>query len=415
MRLNRLTTVTLALVAALIAGPVTYGQSQRPSRSHTTQTTGRSNGSSRSSGSSRQGSTARPSNGGTKSAKASSTDKKKQQAPAARPSASTRPQAPGANNAKASASQQGRRPSPAQRDAKNGRSSQNVNPGKQNQPSNNMNQPSGAPNGGGNGFRRPEGPAPDGGKPGKGYKPGHVGPGGAPHHVAPRDRGPISHKNPARFYRHGCHYYGYRINRIPRNHHIDIFWGRKYYICDDVYYRLYDGSYYVCRPPYGYYFSPDVYAYAPVVCSFAYYNLWDRQYNIIDENYNIIAQQNQQIAQNNATLASQNEALQQNNAQNSQRSTESYALATRLGLVQSYAAIGTDYYYDDGVFFVKNASGQYETIVPPAGAVIEELPDDYSTATLSDGKEYYLVDDTVYRLILNEGKPYFEVLGQIQK
>lgn len=406
MRLNRLTTVTLALVAALLAGPVTYGQSQRPSRSHTTQTTGRSNGSSRSSGSSRQGSTARPSKGSNKSAKASSTDKKKQQAPAARPSAATRPQAPGANNAKSSASQQGRRPSPAQRDAQQ-RPPQHTQPG--------QNRPSGAPNGGDNGFRRPGGPGPDGGKPGKGYKPGHVGPGGVPHHVAPRDRGPISHKNPARFYNHGCHYYGYRINRIPRNHHIDIFWGRKYYICDDVYYRLYDGSYYVCRPPYGYYFSPDVYAYAPVICSFAYYNLWDRQYNIINENYNIIAQQNQQIAQNNATLASQNEALQQNNARNSQRSTESYALATRLGLVQSYAAIGTDYYYDDGVFFIKNASGQYETIVPPAGAVIEELPDDYSTATLSDGKEYYLVDDTVYRLILNEGKPYFEVLGQIQK
>ncbi len=425
MKSIRLTTATLALIATMVAGPISYGQSQRPSRSHSTQTTSRSNGSSRSSSS---------------TSAVRHSDNKKQTSQSARPSATTRPQAPGATPAKSSTAQQGRRPSPAQRGdvrPSNGQHSQPANhdapsAGKApNRPENHgqpqfsgqhnqhgqpgQNRPAGAPNGGDNGFHRPGGPAPDGGKPGKGYKPGHVGPGGAPHHVAPHDRGPISHKSPARFYNHGCHYYGYRINRIPRQHHVEMFWGRRYYVCDGIYYSLYDGNYYVCRPPYGYLFSTDVYAYSPVLCTFAFYNLWDRQYNIINENYNVIAKQNQQIAQNNATLASQNEALQQTSAQNVQRSTESYSLATRLGLVQSYAAIGKDYYYDDGVFFITNSDGKYETIVPPAGAVIEELPDDYTTVTLSDDKEYYLVDDTVYRLILNEGKPYFEVLGQIQK
>lgn len=232
----------------------------------------------------------------------------------------------------------------------------------------------------------------------------------------PFDRRPINHRHPSRFYDHGHHYYGYRINRLPHNHHVDIFWGRKYYVCDGVYYRLYDGSYYVCRPPYGYYFSPSLYSYAPAACAFAYYNFWDRSYNIINENYRIIDQQNQQIARNNAVLASQNASLASyNDSGNTQRSTESYVLATRLGLVQSYAALGTNYYYDDGVFFVLNSRGEYETIVPPAGAIVENLPEDYEEVRLNDGNMYYLVDDTIYRLIINEGKPVFEVLGQIQR
>lgn len=191
---------------------------------------------------------------------------------------------------------------------------------------------------------------------------------------------------------------------------MSIYWGRKYYVCDGVYYRLYDGSYYVCRPPYGYYFSPTVYAYTPVICSFTYYNYWDRQYNIINENYRIIAQQNQMIAQNNAALARYPDM-----SESSRRSTESYLLAKQLGLIQSYASVGVDYYYDDGVFFIKNARGEYETIIPPAGAVVESLSDDYQIVVLNDGKEYYMVDDTIYRVVINEGRPVFEVLGQIQR
>ena len=52
------------------------------------------------------------------------------------------------------------------------------------------------------------------------------------------------------------------------------------------------------------------------------------------------------------------------------------------------------------------------TIVPPAGALIEELPEDYRTVILG-GEEYYAVDDTVYRMTVVGGSPYFEVLGQM--
>ena len=55
--------------------------------------------------------------------------------------------------------------------------------------------------------------------------------------------------------------------------------------------------------------------------------------------------------------------------------------------------------------------GQYQTIIPPAGAIISELPDDYETIVLG-GQEYYKVDNTIYRTVAIDGKAYFEVLGQ---
>lgn len=235
-----------------------------------------------------------------------------------------------------------------------------------------------------------------------------------PPRVPPYERRPISHRNPSRFYDHGHHYYGYRINSLPHHHEVRICWGHRYYLCDGIYYRLYNGHYYVCRPPYGYYFAPSVYAYTPRLCSFAYYSYWNRQYNIINENFRVIEEQNRLIAQNNALLAQQNTELRAQDAVMSQRSSDSYMLAKQLGLIQSYAAIGVNYYYDDGVFFVLNSNGEYETIIPPAGAIIDNLPDDFTVVTLSDGKEYYLVDETVYMVVINEGKAVFEVLGQLQ-
>jgi hypothetical protein len=44
--------------------------------------------------------------------------------------------------------------------------------------------------------------------------------------------------------------------------------------------------------------------------------------------------------------------------------------------------------------------------------LVENLPEDYEMVTLN-GEEYYKVDDTVYRVTISEGKPYFEVLGQL--
>ena len=99
---------------------------------------------------------------------------------------------------------------------------------------------------------------------------------------------------------------------------------------------------------------------------------------------------------------------------NALKSLASYNLATKLGLVQSYASAGSEYYYDDGVFFVLGEGGQYKTIIPPAGALIKALPDDYDLVVLADGNEYYRVDDTIYRMTVTDGVPYFEVLGQVQ-
>ncbi len=407
MRLIKLTTAVFAAALALAPASTLSAQSRRESRpSRSTSTTSRS-----SSGSSRTSSrTTRPSSGSSVKA-----DVKKQPASVRPQSSASRMPAPSGQTAPAGQSQRpsantqvnsaSRRPSPAQEPKR----PNNVTPQTPQTPQ--------APHQGGHAPSNPSGhkpgPAPDNHKPGHVGHIGHGGPGGP--HVPPCERRPISHKNPSRFFDHGRHYYGYRVNRLPGSCHIDIFWGQKYYICDGVYYRLYDGTYYVCRPPYGYTFAYDAYAYSPVLCSFAYYSLYDRQYNIINQNYALISEQNRTIAQNNAVIAAQNAQMQQNAEQNTRRSSESYALAAKLGLVQSFAAYGTEYYYDDGVFFVKGSNGEYETILPPAGALIEALPDDYSEVTLSDGKEYYLVDDTVYRLILDSGKPYFEVLGQIQK
>lgn len=205
-----------------------------------------------------------------------------------------------------------------------------------------------------------------------------------------------------------------------------VYWGVPYYIIDGVYYRLVSGAYYICRPPFGVVFTPTV-SLAGAICSFAYYADSYYRYRTVNENANLITQQNRIIAENNATIAAQNEIIARQNellsgqgastaaglaSMNSQRAAESGRLADRLGLVQSYASVNEEYYYDDGVFFTRNASGEYQTIVPPAGALIEELPEDYRVVTL-DGEEYYAVDDTVYRMTAVGGTPYFEVLGQM--
>lgn len=141
----------------------------------------------------------------------------------------------------------------------------------------------------------------------------------------------------------------------------------------------------------------------------SYINTVAKTYSQINENNEYIAQQNAIIAQNNATIAAQNQQI----AMNQERAAAAYGLADQLGLVQSYAAASSNYYYQDGVFYVMDADGQYKVIVPPAGALVETLPEDFEMDTLRDGNEYYRVDDTVYRITINEGKPYFEVLGQM--
>lgn len=232
-----------------------------------------------------------------------------------------------------------------------------------------------------------------------------------------------------RFWDPGYHYYGYRISSLPSRYVRRTFWGIPYYIVNDVYYRYYGGSYYVCRPPFGVVFTPAV-SLVDAICSFAFYADAYYTFSTVNENARLITEQNRIIAENNATIAAQNATIAQQNqtiagqnaamtanaasatSLNSNLASESSRLADRLGLVQSYASVSGDYYYDDGIFFTKNNSGEYVTIVPPAGALIDELPDDYRVITLG-GDEYYAVDDTVYRTTVIGGTPYFEVLGQM--
>ncbi|MBR5404195.1 MAG: hypothetical protein IK113_08245, partial [Bacteroidales bacterium] len=185
-------------------------------------------------------------------------------------------------------------------------------------------------------------------------------------------------------------------------------WGIDYYFYNGVYYRPYGGYYVVCRPPFG---TPlEVAINRAILHSlrFAYYCDVYRTFTRTFDYYNVIARQNLIIAQQNARIIANNASY----ALNSNRALTAYELANRLGLVQSYAYANSQYFYQDGVFYTISASGAYTTIVPPAGALVTSLPDDYEIIVMG-GVEYYMVDNTVYRTTLFDGMPYLEVLGQM--
>lgn len=227
------------------------------------------------------------------------------------------------------------------------------------------------------------------------------------HRVHPAERGFVTHKSFGHFYSNKPHYFGYRIERLPRRYVRKTFFGIDYYVCDDIYYRPYNGHYVVCRPPFGVVINTRCNRTFHSV-RFAYYSNIYNTYRAIDANNRYIDQQNRIIAQNNAIIMSQNNYI----ATNPHAAQSSYDVANRLGLVQSYAYADRNYFYEDGIFYIINANGRYETIVPPAGALVDSLPEDYDTLTLG-GVEYYRVDDTVYRMVLVSGVPYLEVLGQM--
>lgn len=226
--------------------------------------------------------------------------------------------------------------------------------------------------------------------------------------IPPRERDYLPYNRPGRFYGVDPHYYGYRVHHLPPRYRRYTYWGVDYYFYDGIYYRPWGNVYVVCRPPFGVTFEVSLLGATLRAVNFAYYCNSYRVYSAIDANNRIIDQQNLIIAQNNATIAAQNSAL----ALNTTHANTAYTLANSLGLVQSYAYANEPYYYQDGVFYRINAAGQYEVIVPPAGALVGELPDDYETITLG-GQEFYKVDDTVYRLTLVNGVPQLEVLGQM--
>lgn len=227
--------------------------------------------------------------------------------------------------------------------------------------------------------------------------------------LAPREREHVKYSVPAHFYDMGAHhYFGYCVTALPPKPQKHVHWGVTYYYHNHVYYRSWGDRYYVCRPPFGVCIEREIAKAQFAAIRFAFYPSVYRTYNILDENYRVIDRQNRIIANNNAIIAAQNAHM----ALNSARALSSYEIASRLGLVQSYANAYLDYYYEDGVFYTINRKNQYEVIVPPAGALVQELPDDYDTIVM-DGQEYYKVDNTVYRVTLVDGTPLLEVLGQL--
>ena len=226
--------------------------------------------------------------------------------------------------------------------------------------------------------------------------------------VPPRQRDPMAWDRPGYFWGDHPHYYGYRISTPPPTWRRISHWGIDYYYYNGIYYRPYGGYYVVCRPPFGTPLENAIDRAILRAIRFAYYYDTYRTYESVFDYYNVIARQNLIIAQQNARIIARNS----NYAINSNKALSAYELANRLGLVQSYAYANAEYFYQDGVFYTVSASGVYSTIVPPAGALVTSLPDDYEIIVM-DGIEYYLVDNTVYRTTVFEGEPYLEVLGQM--
>ena len=226
--------------------------------------------------------------------------------------------------------------------------------------------------------------------------------------VHPRNRDYMAWDRAGYYWHDAPHYYGYRIHTLPPSWRRISHWGIDYYYCDGIYYRPYGSSYIICRPPFGTALDRAIDRAILRSIRFAYYFDTYRTYSNAFDYYSVIARQNLIIAQQNARLIAQNQAY----AMNSRRALTAYELAQQLGLVQSYASAGTEYFYQDGVFYSISASGLYTTIIPPAGALVTSLPDDYEIIVMN-GIEYYLVDNTVYRTTVFEGEPFLEVLGQM--
>ena len=230
----------------------------------------------------------------------------------------------------------------------------------------------------------------------------------AGHKTHPHDRDFIGYDRPSHFWAGHNHCYGHRVRVLPSHVRRHVYHGITYYCYNDIWYRPYGGYYIVCRPPRGTVLAANLIAnMAWTAVRLSYYYTVANTYNRISANNAYIAQQNAVIAQNNATIAAQNQTI----AMNQQLASQAYGLANGLGLVQSYASAGSQYYYQDGVFYIMDTDGEYKVILPPAGALVDTLPEDYEMITL-DGNEYYKVDDTIYRVVISEGRPYFEVLGQ---
>lgn len=172
------------------------------------------------------------------------------------------------------------------------------------------------------------------------------------------------------FYRRGNHYFGYRVKLLPPRYTIIQRGGRTYYYYNGVYYTNHGGDYYVSRPPFGVVFTVNHPKYEPVMFNF----YGDRRTLEMDA---------------------------------------SSALAEELNLSRTFARPDISYYYEDGIFFRRSYYGNgFEVVVPPAGALVTQIPEDFEMFTWY-GHELYEVDNTIYRPVVVNGIPMMEVIGQL--
>lgn len=251
--------------------------------------------------------------------------------------------------------------------------------------------------------------------------------------VCPWDKPCIKYTYACHYFHPGFHYFGYRVKKLPPLAYRIIHHHHHYYCHQGIYYRYINGYYRVCRPPYTTVLALEKMRELELMqVRIRYYNEIDRQYKAINENNKYIVEQNATIAKNNAIIAEQQRIIAENQAkiamQNSHLSTapviagttmdnrylaaKAFETAEAAGLVQNFAAAGMNYYYQDGIFYIIE-DNQYKVIIPPAGALVECLPEDYNIVTLA-GEEYYEVDNTVYKVTNLDGTAYFEVVGQIE-
>ena len=209
------------------------------------------------------------------------------------------------------------------------------------------------------------------------------------HNSLPAHRGPEytrpylepRHK-PMPSYRYGDHYFGHRLNYLPRGYVVMRIGGLDYYYYDGVYYRPYAlGGYYVCRPPRGTTIASTLFnvALTAIVIN-----------TIRDE----IAR-----ARRAATIST---VYGNTKTGYVVRTSDDYYNTNLVNQANQ------EYYYQDGVFYVLK-NGQYYVIEPPIGALVTEIPADYEEIEL-DGRTYYQVEDTLYKATVIDGALYFEVV-----
>ena len=209
------------------------------------------------------------------------------------------------------------------------------------------------------------------------------------HNSLPAHRGPEyirpylepRHK-PMPSYRYGDHYFGHRLNVLPRGYVVMRVGGIDYYYYNGVYYRPYLlGGYYVCRPPRG----------TTVASTLLNVALTAIVINTIRDE---VAR-----ARRAATIST---VYGNTKTGYVVRTSDDYYNTNLVNQANQ------EYYYQDGVFYILK-NGQYYVIEAPIGALVTEIPADYEEIEL-DGRTYYQVEDTLYKATVIDGALYFEVV-----